>query len=110
MSAANHTWPEQGPAVAETRSLDTTGSRELLDALRTENDQLRTALVTRIVIEQAKGMLAERWQVEVDVAFERLRREARSRRLRLHALAEAVVAGEPWTKHIFPTGAGGGPR
>ena len=110
MTAANHTWPEQGPGLSETRGLDTPGSLELLDALRTENDQLRTALVSRIVIEQAKGMLAERWQVEVDVAFERLRREARSRRLRLHALAGAVVAGEPWTKHIFRTGAGGGPR
>ncbi len=110
MSAANHTWPEQGPAVAETRSLDRTGSLELLDALRTENAQLRTALVTRIVIEQAKGMLAERWQVEVDVAFERLRREARSRRMKLHTLSEAVVAGEPWAKRIFCTGTEGGPR
>jgi AmiR/NasT family two-component response regulator len=75
---------------------------EFLEALRRENEQLRTALVTRIVIEQAKGLLAERLQTGVDDAFERLRREARSRRMKLHALAAAVVAGEPWTKTIFP--------
>jgi len=75
---------------------------DFLEALRTENEQLRTALVTRIVIEQAKGLLAERLQTSVDDAFERLRREARNRRMKVHALAAAVVAGEPWTKAIFP--------
>lgn len=93
-------------ATHQTSSLEL----ELLEALRTENDQLRTALVTRIVIEQAKGMLAERLQLEVDVAFERLRREARNRRLKLHTLAAAVVAREEWTKPIFRTHAGGDPR
>jgi hypothetical protein len=80
---------------------------ESLEALRTENDQLRTALRTRVVIEQAKGMLAERLGVEVDVAFERLRREARSRRLKLHAFAAAVVARETWTEPLFQAGEGG---
>jgi AmiR/NasT family two-component response regulator len=74
---------------------------ELVEALRRENDQLRTALVTRIVIEQAKGLLAERLQTSVDDAFERLRREARNRRMKLHAFAAAVVEREPWTKTIF---------
>jgi hypothetical protein len=77
---------------------------ESLEALRTENDQLRTALRTRIVSEQAKGMLAERLGLEVDVAFERLRREARSRRLKLHAFAAAVVARETWTDPLFQPG------
>jgi AmiR/NasT family two-component response regulator len=99
MTAA-HLTPEQEPAVCET----------LLESLRRENDQLRTALVTRIVIEQAKGVLAERLRVEVDEAFERLRREARNRRMKLPALAAAVVACEPWTKSIFPPGAAGDPR
>lgn len=92
-------------ATHQTSSLEL----ELLEALRTENDQLRTALVTRIVIEQAKGMLAERLQLEVDVAFERLRREARNRRMKLHTLAAAVVAREEWTRPIFQA-AGGDPR
>jgi AmiR/NasT family two-component response regulator len=83
---------------------------ELVEALHRENEQLRTALVTRIVIEQAKGLLAERLQTNVDDAFERLRREARNRRMKLHALAAAVVACEPWTKTIFPSDAEGNAR
>jgi hypothetical protein len=72
-----------------------------LQALRRENEQLRTALATRIIIEQAKGMLAERFELHVDEAFERLRREARSRRMKLRELAAAVTAREAWTESIF---------
>jgi AmiR/NasT family two-component response regulator len=100
MTAAAHLTPEQETEVFET----------MLGSLRRENDQLRTALVTRIVIEQAKGVLSERLQMEVDEAFERLRRESRNRRMRLHTLAAAVVACEPWTKTIFSPGAERDPR
>ena len=92
---------EQEHGLAAALDFHTPGSPEPLAALRTENDQLRTALRTRIVIEQAKGMLAERLGVDVDVAFERLRRESRTRRLKLHALAAAVVACETWTESLF---------
>jgi len=54
--------------------------------------QLQTALDSRIVIEQAKGILAERDLVSLDVAFDRMRREARSRRMKLHDLAAGIVA------------------
>jgi hypothetical protein len=104
MTATHQTSPDQEPEVFETRHLDTSDLLDLLDALRRENDQLRTALVTRIVIEQAKGLLAERLRVQVDEAFERLRREARNRRMKLHALAAAVVAREAWTTPIFRAG------
>lgn len=73
-------------------------------ALRQEVEQLRSALVTRVVIEQAKGMLAERFGCHVDDAFERLRREARNRRMKLHGLAAAVVAREAWTEALFRSG------
>jgi AmiR/NasT family two-component response regulator len=95
---------EQAREEAERRQLVTPPSLELHHALRRENDQLRTALATRIVIEQAKGMLAERLDVDVDEAFERLRREARNRRMKLHVLAAAVVAREPWLEAISWTG------
>ena len=53
--------------------------------------QLQTALDSRVVIEQAKGVLAEREGVELDEAFERLRRAARSRRVKLHEHAAEIV-------------------
>jgi ANTAR domain len=54
--------------------------------------QLQIALDSRIVIEQAKGIFAERNGISVEDAFERLRGEARSRRMKLHDLAAGVVA------------------
>src|SRR5215216_3097376 len=46
-------------------------------------------------------MLAERFDVEADMAFERLRREVRNRRMKLRALAAAVIAREPLIEPIF---------
>ena len=54
--------------------------------------QLQTALDSRIVIEQAKGVLAARHGIDVDTAFDALRRAARSASTKLHALAAEVVA------------------
>ena len=55
--------------------------------------QLEQALKTRIVIEQAKGVIAERHQLDVEEAFEILRQAARSSRIKIHTLAADVVAG-----------------
>ena len=55
--------------------------------------QLQEALDSRVVIEQAKGTLAERRGWDLDEAFHRLRTHARSTQQRLHAVAEAVVEG-----------------
>ena len=63
-----------------------------LAALAEENAQLRFALESRIVIEQAKGVLMERLDLPADVAFELLRAAARSSRTKLHAIAAEVVA------------------
>jgi hypothetical protein len=57
--------------------------------------QLQTALDSRIVIEQAKGIVAERNQVTPDQAFESIRREARSRRMKLHDLAARIIGSIP---------------
>ena len=56
--------------------------------------QLEQALISRIVIEQAKGVLAERHGLDVDRAFELLRGEARNSRRRIHDVAADVVAGD----------------
>uniref|UniRef100_A0AAU2UXJ3 ANTAR domain-containing protein n=1 Tax=Streptomyces sp. NBC_00003 TaxID=2903608 RepID=A0AAU2UXJ3_9ACTN len=54
--------------------------------------QLQNALDHRTVIEQAKGILAERHHIPVPDAFEVLRLTARTRHWRIHDLAQAVVA------------------
>jgi hypothetical protein len=53
---------------------------------------LRCALESRIVIEQAKGVLMERLDLPAEVAFELLRAAARRSRAKIHALAAEVVA------------------
>lgn len=53
--------------------------------------QLQEALSSRVRIEQAKGMLAERWQVGTDEAFIALRGYARRHRLPLDRVALAVI-------------------
>ena len=54
-------------------------------------DQLQLALDSRIVIEQAKGVLATEWGISVDAAFEQLRSYVRGRGSTLRSVAEAVV-------------------
>lgn len=56
-------------------------------------DQLNTALNTRIVIEQAKGVVAEREKLDMEHAFAVLRGHARNHNLRLADVAAAVVNG-----------------
>ena len=53
--------------------------------------QLQTALETRVVIEQAKGVLAERLGLDIDEAFRVLRSAARSNGRNLRELAIEVV-------------------
>jgi len=57
------------------------------------NDQLSVALNSRIIIEQAKGMISESLRCDMVEAFGRLRSHARNRNLRLTDLATDVVAG-----------------
>lgn len=56
-------------------------------------EQLQTALNSRVLIEQAKGMLAERHGISPEQAFTALRRYARSHSRRLTEQASQVLAG-----------------
>ncbi len=55
------------------------------------NEQLQTALTSRVVIEQAKGVLAARLEIEMGEAFELMRKRSRDERRRLVEVAEEVV-------------------
>lgn len=57
-------------------------------------EQLQVALNSRIAIEQAKGVLAERLQLGIDEAFAALRGYAREHNLKLAEVARAVAVGE----------------
>lgn len=56
-------------------------------------EQLQGALNSRIVIEQAKGMVARERGIDVEAAFDLLRSHARSNHMRLGDLAHAIVTG-----------------
>lgn len=56
--------------------------------------QLQEALNSRIVVEQAKGVIAEHAGVDMATAFAALRSYARARQSKLSAIAHAVIARE----------------
>ena len=56
-------------------------------------EQLQLALNSRVAIEQAKGVLAASGGVDMDAAFQALRRHARNNNLRLSDLARDVATG-----------------
>jgi len=67
--------------------------RRTLRGVETVKDQLQHALQSRIIIEQAKGFLAERHRLDVADAFKRLRRHARNNKQPLTTVARDIVDG-----------------
>jgi transcriptional regulator with GAF, ATPase, and Fis domain len=77
-------------AMAEMAAIGLIQERALRErSLLTE--QLQAALASRVVIEQAKGMLAEYLKMTVDDAFQLLRSYARDRNRKLSEVARDVV-------------------
>jgi transcriptional regulator with GAF, ATPase, and Fis domain len=60
-------------------------------------EQLQTALHSRVIIEQAKGLVAERLGVDMEGAFTALRAYARGNNLKLGEVARMVIA-----RHVQP--------
>jgi transcriptional regulator with GAF, ATPase, and Fis domain len=71
-------------SVLQTRAADET---------QRVNEQLTNALTSRVVIEQAKGVVFERAGIDMTEAFSRLRRYARNNNLRLTDVAQAAIDG-----------------
>ena len=76
-------------ALADVATIAILQHRAVRDA-QLLNEQLSQALNTRIVIEQAKGVVAERADLDMEAAFARLRRHARNHNLRLADVAQAI--------------------
>ena len=55
--------------------------------------QLEHALESRVAIEQAKGIVAERYGLGLEEAFELIRRAARTHRVKLHDVVRAIGPG-----------------
>ncbi len=79
-------------AFADLATLSIAQHRASAEAQRL-NEQLSGALTSRVVIEQAKGVISERANVDLAEAFTRLRAHARNRNLRLTDVARAAIDG-----------------
>jgi transcriptional regulator with GAF, ATPase, and Fis domain len=80
-----------GQALADVASLALVQDKAAADS-NTLNDQLQTALTSRVLIEQAKGAIAQSGQLDMADAFAALRRYSRDHNLRLTDLAQQVVS------------------
>jgi GAF domain-containing protein len=83
-----------GQALADTATIGLLHERNLR---RSEilSEQLQAALSSRVIIEQAKGKLAERHGIEMDIAFTTLRLYARDHNVRLSDLSQAFIDSGP---------------
>ena len=79
-------------AMADVATIGVLQHRAALEA-QVLNEQLNHALNSRIVIEQAKGIIAEREGLNMDQAFSALRNHARCHNLRLVDVAGDVIDG-----------------
>ncbi|MGW5703036.1 GAF and ANTAR domain-containing protein [Amycolatopsis japonica] len=97
LSAEDH---RLGRALADVATLCLLQQRELRH-YRTLSEQLQKALDSRVVIEQAKGMLAERAGIDLGTAFNRMRSFARSSNKKLSDVARGVVEGTLDTRKLL---------
>jgi len=81
-----------GQTMADLATIAILQQRDMERALTT-TEQLQTALASRIVIEQAKGILSARCGIGVDDSFQQLRQYARTHNRRLHDVAQDLIQG-----------------
>lgn len=91
MSLADLIAGETGELVPAQRPQRPSGQQSEADALRIQIAQLEHALSARVVIEQAIGVVSQRFGLAPREAFDRLRKSARSRGQKVHELAANLV-------------------
>jgi GAF domain-containing protein len=79
-----------GQALADVATIGILSERAIRSS-EVVTEQLQTALNSRVIIEQAKGVLAQRGDLTMAAAFDRLRRYARTHNARLSEVARQVV-------------------
>jgi GAF domain-containing protein len=79
-------------AIADLASITSLQAQAQAEA-RDRDEQLQHALDSRIIIEQAKGMLAERANIDMASAFDRIRAKSRYTNTKLIELATNIVNG-----------------
>ena len=92
-----------GQALADVATITILQHRVVLES-RLVNAQLSHALNSRIVIEQAKGVLAERAGITMEASFSRIRNHARNHNRKLVDVAEGVIDGTLSVTELEPTG------
>jgi AmiR/NasT family two-component response regulator len=85
---------EAAQALADVATIAILAHRASREA-QVVNTQLQYALNSHIVIEQAKGMVAERAGLNMELAFAALLTYARAHNLRLVDVAGSVIDGAP---------------
>lgn len=88
----NHADAVAAQALADIATISILQQRIVQESELTQA-QLQRALDSRVVIEQAKGYLAQSQDIAMDVAFSRIRSYARSTQTRIGVVAAEVVAG-----------------
>lgn len=91
------TWSQEDLRVAMIFANIATGYLTHASAARQHErtaEQLQQALNTRLIIEQAKGVIAVKREITVDDAFQTLRKYARDHGARIHDVSRAVVRGD----------------
>src|SRR5215213_1933206 len=100
LTEAADRWPRFAPRAADTRIVQAVADIATIALLQEraihrgaiQTEQLQTALQSRIVIEQAKGALAQIHSIDLDQAFEMLRSYARAHNQRLGDVSYWVTA------------------
>ena len=90
-----------GQALADVATITILQHRAVTES-RLVNEQLSHALDSRIVIEQAKGVLAERAHLSMETAFSRMRHHARRNNLKLVDVAQRVLDGTLSVERLDP--------
>jgi transcriptional regulator with GAF, ATPase, and Fis domain len=78
-------------ALADVATIGILQERTIRDASKLR-DQLQEALTSRVIIEQAKGVVAETAQVSIEAAFVLIRQHARSHQTPLSQVARQLVS------------------